>query len=95
MRCGIERRCMGSSWSPGVPFAVDDGETWVGDAEAAVFVDGGYVRGRRDVKCVVADEGFVCEVVGAGDEGELVRGNARAGLEEAPLSAVLRIGELE
>jgi hypothetical protein len=86
---------MRSSWSPGVPFAVDDGETWVGDAEAAVFVDGGYVRGRRDVKCVVADEGFVCEVVGAGDEGELVRGNARAGLEEAPLSAVLRIGELE
>jgi hypothetical protein len=86
---------MRSSWSPGVPFAVDDGETWVGDAEAAVFIDGGYVGGRRDVECVFADEGFVCEVVGAGDEGELVRGDARAGLEEAPLRAVLPIGESE
>jgi hypothetical protein len=86
---------MGSSWSPRVPFAVDDGETGVGDAEAAVFVDGGYVGGRGDVECVFTDEGFVGEVVGAGDEWELVGGDAGAGLEEAPLCAVLSIGELE
>jgi hypothetical protein len=86
---------MGSSWSPGIPFSVDDGETGVGDAEAAVFVDGGYVGGSGDVECVFADKGFVGDVVGAGDEGELVGWDARAGLEEAPLSAVLSIGELE
>jgi hypothetical protein len=86
---------MGSSWPPGVPFSVDDGETGVGDVEAAVFVDGGYVGRRSDVECVFADEGFVGEVVGAGDEGELVGGDAGAGLKEAPLSAVLSIDELE
>jgi hypothetical protein len=45
MRCGVERGGMGSSWSPGIPFTVDDGETGVGDVEAAIFVDGGYVGG--------------------------------------------------
>jgi hypothetical protein len=86
---------VGSSWSPGVPFSVDDGETGIGNVEATVFVDGGYVGGRGDVKCVFADEGFVGDVVGAGNEWELICGDAGAGLEEAPLCAILIIGELE
>jgi hypothetical protein len=64
---------VGSGGAPGIPFSVDDGETWVRDAEAAVFVDCVYVSGCGDVE-------RVGEVVGSGDEGELVLWDARAGL---------------
>ncbi len=54
-RSGIERRSVGGSRAPGIPFAIDDGKTRVRDAEAAVLVDCGDVGRCADVECVVAD----------------------------------------
>ena len=82
-------RRVGRGGSPGVVFAVDEGQAVVADVVAAVGVDGGGVGRGGDVEGVAADEGFVGEGDGAGDEGELVGGDAGAGLEVPPLAAVL------
>lgn len=74
---------------PGVGFTADDGQAVVGDVVPTVFVDGVDVGWGGDAEGVFADEGFVGEVEEAGDEGELVFGDAGAGLEVAPLGAVL------
>jgi len=77
------------SWAPRILFSIDHGETWVGDGETAVFVDGFDIRGSGDVEGVYADYGFIGEGEEAGYEGKLVCWNARTGLKEAPLGAVL------
>lgn len=59
------------------------------DFVAAVFVDCRQVGRRSDVECEIADGGAVRDVDGAGDEGQLGGGSAGAGLEVAPLGAVL------
>ena len=82
-------RCVGRRGAPRVIFAVEEGEFVVADGVAAVGVDGGGVGGCGDVEGVAADDGFVGEGEGAGDEGELGLGDGGAGLEEAPLTAVL------
>lgn len=75
--------------TPGVLLAVDEGQARIGEVVAAVAVDGGGVRGVRNVEGVAADDGFVVEGDGAGDEGQLGRGHRCAGLQVAPLGAVL------
>ena len=80
---------MGRRAPPRILLAVNECEAGVADAVAAVCVDGCGVGGRGDVEGVAADEGFVVEGDGAGDEGELGCGDGGAGLEEAPLGAVL------
>ena len=81
--------CVRRRAAPRVIFAVEKGESVVADGVAAIGVDGGGVGGRGDVEGVAADDGFVGEGEGAGDEGKLVLGDGGAGLEEAPLAAVL------
>ena len=68
-------RCVGRRAPPRVIFAVEKGEFVVADGVAAVCVDDGGVGGCGDVEGVAADDGFVGEGEGAGDEGELVLGD--------------------
>ena len=75
--------------SPGIRLAVDDGETAVFDIVAAVFIDDGDVGGGGDAEGVAADDFLVVEADGAGDQREHALRDAGAGLEEAPLAAVL------
>ena len=82
-------RRVGRRAAPRVIFAVEKGEFIVADGVAAICVDDGGVGGCGDVEGFAADDGFVGEGDGAGDEGELVLGDGGAGLEEAPLAAVL------
>ena len=56
---GIERGCVSGGWTPGIPFTINHGETWVGEGEAAVFVDGGHIGWSGDVEGVLAEEGLV------------------------------------
>ena len=82
-------RRMGRRASPGVIFSVDEGQSVVADIVPAVCIDNGGVGWSGDVERVAADDGLVFESDGAGDERELVLGDAGACLEESPLAAVL------
>ena len=75
--------------TPRIILAVQKRESVVANGVAAVGVDYSGVRGGGDVEGVAADEGFVGEGEGAGDEGQLGFGDGGAGLEEAPLATVL------
>ena len=75
--------------SPGVLLPVYESQTGIADIVAAVLVDGSRVGRGGNVEGVAADDGFVLEGEGAGDEGELGVGDAGTGLEVAPLAAVL------
>ena len=88
-RPGFRDRRVGRCASPWILFPIDECESGIADIVAAVGVYDGDVRGSGDVEGVAADDGFVVEGDGAGDEGELGLGDVGAGLEEAPLAAVL------
>lgn len=75
--------------APGVLLAVDEGQARITEVVAAVAVDCGGVRRKGDVEGGAADDGFVVEGDGAGDEGQLVFWHRGAGLQVAPLGAVL------
>ena len=75
--------------APGVPLAIEERQTRVGDVISAVFVDALDVGRRGAVEGVAADEGRVFEIDGAADERNLVLGNAGSGLQVAPFGAVL------
>ena len=47
--------------SPGILFAIDDGQTVVSDVVAAVFINRGHVRGGGEVEGVAADDGFILQ----------------------------------
>lgn len=59
MRCGVEGRCVRGRWSPWVLLAVDHGQAWVGEVEAAVLVDDGYVGRGGDVEGFDADYALI------------------------------------
>lgn len=86
---GCETHTVRTGAAPGILLAVDDGETVVADVVAAVAVDGGGVGRGGDVEGVAAHERIVVQGQEAGDEGEAGGGHAGAGLQVAPLGAVL------
>ena len=75
--------------APRILLPVDDGQPIVRDAVAAVLVDGVDVRRGGDVEGVAADGFREGEVDQAADEREDGARDAGAGLQEAPLGAVL------
>ena len=75
--------------SPRVLLPVHKGQPGITDVVAAVSVDDGRVGRGGDVEGVAANDGFVLERDCAGDERQLGLGDAGAGLEVAPLAAVL------
>lgn len=50
---------MWRSGSPGILLAVDNRYPWIGEVEAAVLVDGGYVWRCGDIECEVTNYGAV------------------------------------
>ena len=92
LRRTCPRRCLGSvrgGASPRIGLSVDDGQSVVADVVATVLIDDADVWLARDVEGVTADDLLEIEVDGAGDEGECALRDTGAGLEEAPLRAVL------
>ena len=75
--------------SPRVLLPVYERQSGIADVVAAVGVDDGRVWRGGDVEGVAADDRFVVDGEGARDEGELGLGDTGAGLEVAPLAAVL------
>ena len=84
-RNGRVRRCS----APGILLAVYDRETVVRDMVAAVLVDGVDVGRGGDVEGFAADGFGEGQVDEAADEREDAGRDAGAGLQEAPLGAVL------
>ena len=84
-RNGCVRRCS----PPRILFPVYDGEPVVRDMVSAVLVDGVDVGRGGDVEGFAADGFGEGEVDEAADEREDGLGHAGAGLQEAPLGAVL------
>ena len=82
-------RRVGSSSAPGILFSVDDGETVIRDMVATVLVRKLEVWRGGDVEGFAADDGGEGEIDEAADEREDGFGHAGAGLQEAPLGAVL------
>ena len=75
--------------SPRVLLPVYERQSGITDVVAAIGVDDGRVGRGGDVEGVAADDGFEVEGDGAGDEGEFRLGDSGAGLEVAPLAAIL------
>ena len=80
---------MGRCSPPWILFPVYDRETVIRDVVSAVFVDGVDVGRGGDVEGFAADGFGEGEVDETADEGEDGFGDAGAGLQEAPLGAVL------
>lgn len=87
----VERRCVRGGGTPGIDLPVYKCEAGIGDVEAAVLVDCGYVWRGRDVEGADADYGLVFEGVCTRDKRQDAFRNTGAGLEVAPLCAVLWI----
>ena len=75
--------------APGISLSVQERETVISDIVAAVRVDDVGAGRGGDVEGVAADDGFVVQSDGAGDEGQLRFRDVRARLEEPPLGAIL------
>ena len=86
---GVEWGCVRRRWAPRVLLSVDEGETRVGDAEAAPFVNGVGVGRGGDVEGVDADYALVLKGVRTRYQWELVFRSTRPGLEVAPFRTVL------
>ena len=80
----LEADGMRSGRAPGVLLAINDGQTRVADAEAAVLVDGLDVRRPVDVEGLAAGDRSEVEIDGARNQRELVARDAGASLEVAP-----------
>jgi hypothetical protein len=70
--------------TPRVVLPVYKRKTIIGDVIAAVLVDSGCVGWLRDVESIAADNAEIGERDCPGDEGQFVRRDCAARLEEAP-----------